>query len=194
MQEFYLDEDDELGAVNDMLSAIGESPVSSLSGGPNADITNCRRMLAKVNSEVQAKGWTFNIEEGTTLTPDTFSKLIEYLPIYLRITTAGGTVYTNRGGYIYDRTVKTDKFDGPITVDMISLKSFAEMPTCFRTYIVAKAARRFNIRFFGAAEIEQSLAQEEAEAWAECQTYELDYGAYNMAEGDAFVGGQLSRG
>ncbi|QVW21421.1 hypothetical protein KJF94_16025 [Pseudomonas hormoni] len=192
--EATLESDEELGAVNDMLAAIGESPVSSLEGDPNADVANCRRILAKINREVQAKGWTFNIEEGATLLPDQFSGLITYLSDYLKITTTGGSLYVNRGGFLYDRQARTDVFKGPITADLIRLREYNEMPECFRSYIVAKAARKFNMSFFGAGEIEGSLAEEEATHWASVQEYELDYGNFNMLDGDAFVGGQIGRG
>lgn len=194
MDEATLDTGDELSAVNDMLSAIGESPVSSLEGDPNADVANCRRILAKINREIQAKGWTFNIEEAATLLPDSFSGLITYLGDYLKVTTTGGSLYVNRGGFLFDRVAKTDVFAGPIQADLIRLRSYEEMPECFRTYIVARAARRFNMSFFGAGEIEGSLAEQEAMAWADIQTYELDYGNFNMLDGDAFTGGQIGRG
>ncbi|MDD1013851.1 hypothetical protein [Pseudomonas rubra] len=185
-----INSDQELSAVNDMLAAIGESPVSSLEGDPNADVANCRRILSQVNREVQSKGWTFNIEEDALLIPDSFSKLINYLDDYLKITT--GT-YTNRGGFLYDRTNKTDQFTDPVTVTLVRLREYDEMPECFRSYIVAKASRRFNIRFFGAGEIEGSLQEQEQTAWADCQEYELDYGNYNMLDGDAYTGGRISR-
>ncbi|WP_165678724.1 phage tail protein [Metapseudomonas otitidis] len=192
--EANLETSDELAAVNDMLSAIGESPVNTLEGDANADVANCRRILNGVNLEVQSKGWTFNIEEDAILTPDVFSKLINWLPDFLSVKSqSGATVYTNRSGYVYDRTAKTDQFNDPITVNLIRLKSFDEMPIQFRTYIVARAARRFNIRFFGAAEIEASLQLEEQDAWQAVQEFELDYGAFNMLDGDAWVAGRLSR-
>ncbi|WYW04482.1 tail protein [Pseudomonas phage vB_PpuP-Mudajogi] len=189
--EATLETDDELAAINDMLAAIGESPVSSLEGDANADVANCRRILNQVNREIQSKGWTFNIEEGATLTPDAFSGLIEYMSDYLRMT--GSVNYVNRGGYVYDRSNSTDTFTDPITVDLIRLKSYGEMPECFRSYIVAKASRRFNIRFFGAGEIEGSLQEQEKDAWQAIQEYELDFGGFNMLDGDAFVGGLISR-
>lgn len=192
--EANLETSDELAAVNDMLSAIGESPVNTLEGDANADVANCRRILNGVNLEVQSKGWTFNIEEDATLNPDVFSKLINWLPDFLSVKSqSGASIYVNRGGYVYDRTAKTDQFTDPITVNLIRLKGFEEMPVQFRTYIVAKAAQRFNIRFFGAAEIEASLQVEVQEAWQAVQEFELDYGAFNMLDGDAWVAGRLSR-
>lgn len=193
LNEAVLDSGDELAAINDMLAAIGESPVNSLDGDINADVANCRRILNQVNREVQAKGWAFNIEEDATLNQDAFSGLIEYTNDILRLTTTGGTAYINRGGYVYDRNTKTDIFTGPLTVNLVRLKGFAEMPECFRSYIVVKASRRFNIRFFGAGEIEGSLRDQESEAWAAVQEYELEFGGYNMLDGDSFVGGQISR-
>ena len=193
MDESYLTQDDELAAVNDMLAAIGESPVSSLEGDPNADVANCRRILNQVNREIQSKGWTFNIEEAASLLPNALTGLIPYLPSYLRMTTSGGTAYINRAGVVFDRTTLTDVFTDPIQVDLIRLKQYSEMPECFRSYIVAKASRRFNIRFFGAGEIEGSLQEQEADAWQAIQEYELDFGGFNMLDGDAFTGGKISR-
>jgi len=185
-----IESDQELSAVNDMLAAIGESPVSSLEGDPNADVANCRRILKQVNREIQSKGWTFNIEEDAQLVPDSFSHLIHYLDDYLKITTGS---YTNRGGFLYDRTNKTDQFTDSVTVSLVRLREYDQMPECFRSYVVAKASRRFNIRFFGAGEIEGSLQEQELAAWADCQEYELDYGNYNMLDGDAYTGGRISR-
>lgn len=192
--EANLETSDELAAVNDMLAAIGESPVNTLEGDSNADVANARRILNKVNTEVQSKGWTFNIEEGVSLVPDVFSQLINYLPDYLSVkSTSGTTIYTNRGGYLFDRSERTDQFTGPVEVNLIRLRSFEEMPVPFRTYIIAKASRRFNIRFFGAAEIEATLQEEESDAWQAVQEYELEYGNFNMLEGDSWTGGRLTR-
>lgn len=192
--EATLDSSDELEAVNDMLAAIGESPVNTLEDGSNADVANARRLLSKVNREVQARGWTFNRETDVQLQPDAFSKLIPYASDYLGVWVSGSeTTYANRGGYLYDRTNKTDEFSQAVTVDLVRLRTFSEMPVPFRTYIIAKASRRFNIRFFGAAEVEATLQEEENDAWVACQEYELDYGVFNMLDGDSWTSGRTSR-
>lgn len=186
--EATLESPEELAAVNDMLAAIGESPVNSLEGDMNADVANARRILNNVNREVQAKGWTFNITESEELLPDAFSKQINYMSDFLRMTTQGGqTPYVKRGDFVYDRTAKTDIFESSITVDLIRLKDYSDMPECFRAWIVTKASRRFNMFFFGAGEIEGHLAEQEAEFYRACMEYEMDFGAYNMLDGDAYV-------
>lgn len=190
--ETTLETGEELSAVNDILASIGEPPVSTLEGDANADVANARRVLNKINRQIQSKGWTFNIEENAQLTPDVFSKLIPYMSDYLSVMGSGGA-YVNRGGYVYDRTNNTDQFTDPITVTIIKLREFYEMPECFRYWIVTKAARQFNNRFFGAPEIDGVLQEEEQEAKMQCSEYELDFGAFNMLDGDAFTGGLLSR-
>jgi len=191
--ETTLETSEELAGVNDILAAIGEPPVSTLEGDSNADVANARRILNKINRVVQSKGWTFNIED-VTLDPDVFSKLIPYMSDYLRlVATSGQTTYVNRGGYLYDTTNRTDQFTSGVEVNIVRLKEFYEMPECFRNYIVTKAARQFNNRFFGAPEVDAVLEQEEREAFIAINEYELDFGNYNMLDGDAFVGGLLSR-
>lgn len=185
---------EELAAVNDILAAIGEPPVNTLEGDANADVANARRILNKVNRQIQAKGWTFNIEEDAELVADVYSHLIPYTDDFLSVmSTSGTSSYINRGGYMYDRTTKTDQFPEGITVRLIRLRTFDEMPECFRSWIVTRAARQFNSRFFGAPEVDAVLEAEEKEAQRDCFEYELDYGQYNMIDGDTFVSGQLNR-
>lgn len=192
--EMNVESGEELAAVNDILAAIGEPPVSTLEGDANADVANARRILNKVNRSIQSRGWTFNIEEGVTLLPDVFSEMIPYSTDYLSMLSNGGqSQYVNRGGYVYDRIARTDRFPGGIVVNLIRLREFDEMPECYRHLIVTKAARQFNSRFFGAPEVDGTLQEEEAEAKQACFEYELDYGNYNMLDGDSFVQGLLSR-
>ena len=192
--ETTLETGEELAAVNDILASIGEPPVLTLEGDANADVANARRILNKINRQIQSKGWTFNIEEGQQLLPDVFNGLIPYMSDYLAVFSEGGTTaYVNRGGYVYDRNNRTDVFKEPITVTIIKLREFYEMPECFRYWIVTKAARQFNNRFFGAPEIDAVLSEEEQEAKMQCAEYELDFGNFNMLDGDAFTGGLLSR-
>jgi len=194
MADSFLNPADELDAINDILSAIGEAPVLTLGDSSNVDVSNAQQILNKVNRMVQSKGWTFNIEEGATLVPDVNTGLIPYLPSYLRVQGSGSAnTYINRQGYVYDTANQTDVFQGSITVDMTRLREYSEMPQCFRSYIVTKASRQFNMRYFGDVNIEQILGEEEAEALMQCNEYEMDYGRFNMIDGDAFVQGVVGR-
>lgn len=194
MADSFLNPADELDAINDILASIGEAPVLTLGDSSNVDVANAQQILSKVNRMVQSKGWTFNIEEGAVLVPDVNTGLIPYLPSYLRVQGSGAAnTYINRQGYVYDTAGQTDVFQGSITVDMTRLREYSEMPQCFRSYIVTKASRQFNMRYFGDVNIEQILAEEEAEALMQCNEYEMDYGRFNMIDGDAFVQGVVGR-
>lgn len=191
--EAHWDESVELTAINDIMSAIGEAPVMSLDGEANLDVVNARRLLHKVDKEIQSAGYTFNIDEGVSLVPDVYSQLIPFLPEYLSVMTEGGTILTNRGGYLYDREAKSDIFTGPVEVTLKSLRPFEDMPYAFQKYIIAKASRQFNTRFFGSAEIAQDLQADEQEAYMRVNEYELDYSDLNMLSGDRFVSGAVGR-
>lgn len=182
----------ELEAVNDILGAIGESPVNTLEGDANVDVVNARRILAQVNRIEQARGWTFNIEEDAVLSPDVYSGLIPFMNTYLRLDGADGTNYTNRSGYVYDKTNKTDRFTSPITVTLIELKTFDEMPEVFKRYIVTKAAKRFNIQFFGDGDVDTTLSNDLIDLTQMINEYELDYGGFNAFQ-DPYLSGAIQR-
>ena len=61
---------DELDAVNEILSSIGSSPVSSLEDDSNIDVINAKRILNGVSQEIQSRGWFFNTLEMILLDPE----------------------------------------------------------------------------------------------------------------------------
>ncbi|UTQ78173.1 tail tubular protein A [Aeromonas phage JELG-KS1] len=183
----------ELGAVNEILAAIGESPVSTLEGDINTDVVSARRILHKINRREQSKGWSFNIDEEAVLRPDTYSGLIPYMPNYLRVIGSDGTPYSNRGGALYDRTNRTDRFTSPVTVQLVSLAEFDEMPEVFKALVIAKAAKEFNMSFFGATEIDTVLANDIIELTQSLMEFEMDYGSFNAFTDDPFISGAVGR-
>lgn len=175
-----LNANDDLEAINDMLAAIGEPAVLQIDD-QSADVSNAMRILQRVNRQVQAKGWNFNINEAAVLVPDVDDNQIRWLPSYLRVMTTGATsYYSNMGGYVYDLSAQSTTFTAPITVEMVELKPYGEMPVVFRDYIVTKASREFNAKFFGSPEAEMYLREQEAELYQQVMEYEMDTGRYNM--------------
>lgn len=184
----------ELEAVNEILAAIGESPVSTLSGDSNTDVVSARRILNKINKREQSKGWSFNIDEDYLLYPDEYSQLITFMPNYLRVVATGSSSpYVNRGGYLYDRVNKTDRFPGPVSVQLVTLTDFEQMPEVFKSLVVAMAAKEFNISFFGAPEVDTVLANEIIELKQTLMEYEMDYGAFNIFSTDPYVSSAVGR-
>lgn len=184
----------ELESVNEILAAIGESPVSSLEGDVNTDVVSARRILHKHNRREQSLGWTFNTTEEAQLVPDIYSNLIVWMPNYLRVLpVSGGNPYVNRGGYVYDRTNRTDRFTSPVTVQLVELAEFDEMPEVFKAYIVTKAAKEFNISFFGAPEVDTVLGNDLIDLKQNLMEYELDFGGFNAFNDDPFISQAVQR-
>lgn len=191
--ELNVEHDGELEALNLVLSAIGESAVNTLEDSANADVANIRRLLNSYNRRTQTRGWTFNTET-TELLPDYYSKRINFLGDWLSVLSpTGATVYRNRGGYVYDINSRSDTFEQPITVELITLCPYSEMPEVFQQWIVAMTSRKFNMSFFGDDSLDASLEEEENELQIACMEFELDYGNFNMIEGDAWVQGRIGR-
>lgn len=59
----------ELQAVNQMLSAIGEAPVDSITGS-QPDLAMAKNHLRETLKEIQLEGWRYNLERDLQLAPD----------------------------------------------------------------------------------------------------------------------------
>lgn len=64
-----LAETSELAAVNRLLSAIGEAPISDLTTSTREDVALAVNLLKEASVEVQSLGWRFNTEFGYELSP-----------------------------------------------------------------------------------------------------------------------------
>lgn len=169
-----------LDAVNSILDSIGEESVDTLDQEANADVANAMRLLQITSAEVQAVKWAFNVDETFELVPEATTGKIAYLPHYLDITTAGGTPYVNRGGFLWDRLAKTDTFTGRLVVTMVEQVPFEELPLVFRQFITYKTAFRFNNKYYGEQGVTQSTVEAMRDLEFQCLAYELDYGGYNL--------------
>lgn len=77
----------ELEAVNAMLRAIGEAPVSTLTGATQVDVVAALGILTDLTREVQEEGWRFNTEFGMEVLPTVSN--------YAWLDTAGVTTLLN---------------------------------------------------------------------------------------------------
>lgn len=170
----------ELEAVNEILAAIGEAPTNTIENPSNVDTINAIRILRNVNRRIQSKGWTFNKVDTYTLNPDVNTNKIKWLSNTLYIVGTDGTKYTKRGDYLFDFDNQTDLFTNSIDVTIIFFVDFEDMPDPMRSYITAKAARTFQVRYLGDDALGQELLRDEQEAWAALMEYELDTNEFNM--------------
>ena len=172
-----------IDAINEILLAIGEEPVTSIDTMvDNIDAVTAQRCLNRVLSNVQTTGYSWNIVEDVTITPDSVTKRIRWDPTWLSIrNTDTSTMYLHpKDGYVYDVTNSTFEFSDSFIATLIKQLSFEELPYVWQNYVVQRASYLFASRFLGDANLQQLLAQDVSEAWSKCTEYELDIGQYNM--------------
>ena len=65
----------ELAAVNQILGAVGQAPVTTLDQ-TNPDVAIAYDTLVEVNREIQSEGWVFNTEEEYPFNQDVNGEIL----------------------------------------------------------------------------------------------------------------------
>ena len=171
--------DTELSAVNSILGAIGQSPITTLNF-TNPEISFIYNILTEVNKDVQNEGWHFNTEYHVTVSPDLNkhvtlpNKTLRY-DIHDGLSNKNSDVVT-RNGKLYDLVNHTDEFDGDLSVDVVTLYDFADIPNVFQRYITYRAAVRASAQLVSNPQLVELLKQDEAKSRVSCIEYECDKG------------------
>ena len=186
MASTTIDTETELSAVNAILGAIGQSPVTSIDK-TNPEIGFIYNILRDSNVDLQAEGWHFNTEKHVTYTPDSTTGKIAIGADILRMdTTDGWTDRTHdvvkRNGYLYDKQSHSDDFSGHTTIllDIVKLISYADLPEVFKRYIIYRSSVRAATQLVGNAQLAQLLSQQEVLARAAIMEYECNQGNHSM--------------
>tara|TARA_Y100001968_G_scaffold319405_1_gene350880 strand:+ start:428 stop:1057 length:630 start_codon:yes stop_codon:yes gene_type:complete len=189
MASTTIDNETELSAVNAILGAIGQSPVTSLVF-TNPEISFIYNLLRDSNVDVQSEGWHFNTERHVKYTPQDVSgvKKIAIGSDILQMDVTDGWSKRNydvvkRNGYLYDKMDHTDDWDeltDGIDLDIVRLISYVDLPEPFKRYIIYKASVRAATQLVGNPQLAQLLAQQEAMARATIMEYECNQGNHTM--------------
>ena len=165
----------ELEAVNVMLSAIGEAPVSSLDDPSLVDAALAQSILKETSVEIQTRGLHCNTEINFPLVP-TVDGEIQVPSNCARIDTTDVSKdidVTQRGNKLYDRGERSfTSFTDKIFVDMVLLFAFEDLPQHVKRYITVKATRRFQARLVGSETLAGFTATDEQEALIEFERSE----------------------
>jgi len=185
MASTTIDTETELSAVNSILGAIGQSPVTTINK-TNPEIGFIYNLLRDSNVDLQNEGWHFNTERHVEYTPDSNGKIAIGNDI-LRMDTTDGWVdrthdVVKRGGYLYDKYNHTNDFSDHTTIklDIVKLLAFEDIPSVFQRYIVYKASRVAATQLVANPQLVQLLTIQEQQARAACQEYECNQGNHNM--------------
>ena len=172
-----IDTDTELSAVNSILGAIGQSPVTTLNY-ENPEISFIYNILTEINKDVQNEGWHFNTEPHVEVVPDANKNLV--LPANtIRYTLHDGLSKKTqdlvvRNGKLYDMVDHTYEFDYNVFLDITTLYPFNDLPNPFQRYITYRAAVRAATQLVSNPSLAQLLQQDEAKSRAAGVEYECD--------------------
>ncbi len=180
-----IDLDTELSAVNSILGAIGQAPVTSLVFD-NPEISFIYNLLRDANVDTQAEGWHFNTERHVKYTPDTNGNILIANDVLQLDVSEGWTsrVYdvVRRNGKLYDKIDHTYDFStvDSIDLDVVLLVTFENLPTSFRRYITYRASTKAATQLVANPNLVKLLQGQEALARASIMEYECNQGNHSM--------------
>ena len=192
-----IDTDTELSAVNSILGAIGQAPITTLgtvsvtdgiSAYDNPEVAMIYNLLRDANVDTQAEGWHFNSEYNVKFQPDSSTKKITISNDILSMDYHGNQIdrrydLVRRNGFLYDKLSANDnkdEFDTDMYLDVVRLYNFTDLPIIFRRYITYRASRVAATKLVANPQLVKLLAQQEALARAALMEYECNQGDHSM--------------
>ena len=183
MASTTIDIDTELSAVNNILGAIAQSPITVLNFD-NPEISFIYNLLRDANVDTQAEGWHFNTEKHVTYSPDANKHIVignDILSMDLHDNyTKRTSNLVRRNGRLYDKINHTDEFDGDISLDIVKLYSFEDLPIVFRRFITYRASAAAATQLVANPNLVKLLSNQAGLARAALQEYECNQGDHNM--------------
>ena len=135
MASTTIDTEPELSAVNAILGAIGQSPVTTIVGNANPEIAFIYNLLRDANVDLQSEGWHFNTERHVKYTPDASTGKIVIASNVLRLDVTDAWTHRQydvikRNGFLYDKYDHTDDWSDvtEIYLDVVTLVTFENLP------------------------------------------------------------------
>ena len=183
MASTTIDIDTELSAVNNILGAIGQSPITVLNFD-NPEISFIYNLLRDANVDTQAEGWHFNTEKHVTYSPDDNKHIVignDILSMDLHDNyTKRTSNLVRRNGRLYDKINHTDEFDGDISLDIVKLYPIEDLPIVFRRFITYRASAAAATQLVANPNLVKLLSNQAGLARAALQEYECNQGDHNM--------------
>ena len=178
-----IDIDTELSAVNSILGAIGQAPLTTLNFD-NPEVSFIFNLLRDANVDTQAEGWHFNTEKHVKFAIDANGKIAignDILSMDLHDNYTKRTRdLVRRNGFIYDKEDHTDVFTQDLDLDVVRLYNFEDLPIVFRRYIIYRASRIAATQLVANAGLVRLLGVQEQQARAALQEYECNQADHSM--------------
>lgn len=171
-----------LEALNSILQAASEAPVSSLSVNAGLQVSMALALLDEVSREVQSHGWFWNVRK-ITYSPDANGYINIPGNIIELDSSSLASNYSIRGSRLFNLSDGTDVFTSDVTLCVKELLDWDDIPEVGRKFIMLSAARRYTDRTIGTAELARFTRYDEQIAWANLRRYELSVGDHNLLRG-----------
>ena len=182
----------ELPAVNEILASVGQAPVTTLDQ-TNPDVAIAYDTLLQVSREVQAEGWSFNIEYDYPQTTTNKQYIIPNNMLQVDLASryrtsradTGDKDVVRRSGKLYDKynhtyDIRDDDETDNLKLDVTWLFDWVDLPVPIQDYIVSRAAVIVSSRIVGDSGQYQMLQQKEAYTRAMALEYETQQGDYSF--------------
>ena len=196
MASTTIDIDTELSAVNNILGAIGQAPITTLgtvsvtdgiSAYDNPEISFIYNLLRDANVDTQAEGWHFNTEYNVKFSPDSNKHILigndvlsmDFHNNYTKRTSD----FVRRNGRLYDKMStkdQKDEFDSDIYLDIVIVYPFEDLPIVFRRFITYRASAAAATQLVANPNLVRLLTNQAGLARAALQEYECNQGDHNM--------------
>ena len=186
-----------LEAINVMLTAIGESPVNTITSSTTTDVSIAIQILDNVSREVQSVGWHFNTDTNYLLAKNSSNQIV--LPSNcLRVDNSNKDAdldLVERGRKLWDRENHTYTITKDIRVNITWFLEFTELPETARRYITIRAARIFQDRMLASETLHTFHQVDELTALSALKEHEGDtrdhsifdnYSTYRVIDRDNF--------
>lgn len=170
-----------LDAINTMLSAIGEAPVSSLSSGlVEAEVAET--ILNTVDREVQSMGWNFNTELNKAFVQDTNGEIALGSDILRADATlkANSRDLVQRGSKMYDKAKHTFNIGATAYLDVVVELTFDDLPEVAKRYITLRATRIFQDRVVGSNTLHDFELRDEQMALMQLKEFDTETEDHNI--------------
>ena len=174
---------EELPAVNQILSSVGQAPVTTLDQ-TNPDVAIAYDTLTQVSREVQSEGWTFNKEFHYPFTPDNNNEIaIPSNILQIDLDRDGG--YTDksiirRNGKLYDKQSHSYTFTEEVECDVVWLFDWVDLPRPIQDYITARATCQVVQKIVGDPNLYKLCQEKEGYTRAMALEYECNQGKFTF--------------
>lgn len=154
-----------LTAINTMLAAIAQAPVSTVES-LNPYAIAAGHVLNRTNTEIQEVGWWFNTNTNVLISPDS-DKLIRLPSNTLKIVDKMNRMnFVVRGNQLYDPLNNKSTFEDEFVVDIVVELPFEANPDVAANAIMRRAALQFFTDRDGEASKISKLNSDAQLAWS----------------------------